>query len=316
MVLGRLGALLVFSLALALLLDTPALGRTGLDGQQRLASPVGARSTARSLFPRFHRAIPVLLYHRLVPSNGGYSVAPAAFQAQLARLHELGFEAITLGQYLRFVRGGMHDMPPRPLLITFDDAYRSSVAHADQLLAAYGWSAVMYVPTGAVGRPEHLTWAELRDMQSSGRWQIDEHAGDGHTLITVDAAGRRLPSYAGKRWSSGKNESFAHYKRRVSRDIELGSALLARNLPGWTSRGSFAVPFNNYGQNGSNDPRIAPWLSRFLKTRFAVVFLQHDDSFTTPRPGLQNRITVSSHWSADTLETHLRRGVAGLGPPA
>ena len=260
--------------------------------------------------------MPVLLYHRLVQSNGGYSVAPAAFDAQLHRLHELGFEAITLDRYVRFVRGDAVAMPQRPILITFDDGYVSSWKNADGVLARYGWSAVMYVPTGAVGRPGHLTWEELRRMRGSGRWHIEEHAGDdGHRLVTADAAGRQLPFYASELWANGKKESFAEYQRRARRDIEQGAATLAENLPGWTPRSSFAVPFNNYGKNGSNDPRIGPWLSSYLKRRFAVVFVQRDDRFTRPGLRLANRITVSSHWDAGTLETRLLRGLDRLAAP-
>jgi peptidoglycan/xylan/chitin deacetylase (PgdA/CDA1 family) len=252
--------------------------------------------------------VPVLLYHRLVPGNGAYSVAPALFDAQMRRLHDRGFEAITLGQYLRFVRGEPVELPKRPILITFDDGHVSARENAEPVLARYGWSAVMYIPTGSVGRSGHLTWTELRQMQSSGRWQVDLHAGDGHVLITADETGRRLPFYASALWMDHRRESFAEYKKRVSSDIERGAALLDRNLPGSHARGSFAVPFNNYGQHGSNDPRIAPWLSAYLNRRFAAVFVQRDDSYTTPGAGFQNRITVSSRWDADTLETRLLAG--------
>jgi poly-beta-1,6-N-acetyl-D-glucosamine N-deacetylase len=304
----RLGAVLLLALsgsvALAALPDTDAQGRTRVEGKSK-----------RALFPRFDGAVPVLLYHRLAPSNGGYSVAPAAFEAQLRRLRELGFEAITLDLYVRFIRGDAVDLPRRPILITFDDAHGSAWANADHLLERYGWSAVMYVPTGAVGQPGRLTWETLRQMRSSGRWEIEEHAGDGHVLITAGPGNRKLPFYAAEQWRAGKQESFPRYKGRVSGDIEHGSAMLAQNLPGWKPNLSFAVPFNNYGQNGSNDPRIKRWLSGYLKNRFAVVFVQRDDSYTTPGPGFGNRITVSSHWDAGTLETRLRRGLHALNAP-
>ncbi|HTZ04704.1 MAG TPA: polysaccharide deacetylase family protein [Gaiellaceae bacterium] len=253
----------------------------------------------------------MLLYHRIGPS-GSYTVAPGTFDAEMQRLHDLGFQAITLDQYVRFVRGDAVDLPERPILITFDDGYASAWDNADPVLARYGWSAAMYIPTAAVGTPAHLTWEQLRQMQSSGRWQIDEHAGDGHVLVTADAAGRRLPFYAAELWSDGRKETFAHYKERVSGDIKHGLAMLAQNLPGWTSHGSFAVPFNNYGQNGSNDPQIEPWLSGFLKAQFTVLFVQRDDGFTTPDPGFANRITVSSKWSADDLEANLVQGLDAL----
>jgi hypothetical protein len=75
-----------------------------------------------------------------------------------------------------------------------------------------------------------------------------------------------------------------------------------------TSHGTFAVPFNNYGQHGTNDRRIEPWLSSYLKARFAAVFVQRDDSFTAPGPGFENRIHVPGSWTADTLAAHLLDG--------
>jgi peptidoglycan/xylan/chitin deacetylase (PgdA/CDA1 family) len=256
--------------------------------------------------------VPVLLYHRLVPNVNGHGVAPADFAAQMQMLHEQGFHAISLDQYERFIRGNPVDLPPRPILITFDDGFISSFEVADPILARYGWSAAIYVITGAVGTPGKLTWAQLRDMQATGHWQIDEHAGYGHVNVAVDSAGGRGAFYANEIWANGAKESFSHYKHRVSHDIELGRTMLKRNIPGWSSHGTFAVPFGNYGQRGSNDPRIEPWLRRFLGASFAAVFIQHGDDFSSPGPGLQNRIAVSGGWDASSLDAHLLAGRATL----
>ena len=286
----RVGALLLLVLAVA------------------WAPAAGAGSTTPARFPRFDGAVPVLLYHGL--ARGG--ATPAAFDAQMRRLHALGFEPITLGRYVHFIRGDAVDLPQRPILITFDDAFLSSWTVADPVLARYGWSAAMYVPTGLVGLPGRMTWRRLRQAESSGRWQIDEHAGDGHVMSTVDAAGRRASFYANELWTNGRQETFAHYKERVSGDIRKGRTVLTRNLPGWISHGSFAVPFGNYGQMGSNDPRIEPWLKSFLESRFVVFFAHGDNVFTTPGPGVANRLRVAPGWNAQTLETQLRRGLHRL----
>lgn len=266
------------------------------------------RTNVRRLFPTFERAVPVLLYHRLTPSVNGYGVAPAEFDAQMRRLHDLGFQAIRLDQYTELIRGEPVDLPPRPILLTFDDGYVSSLLVADPVLARYGWSAAIYIPTAAVGLPGRLTWDQLRRMYASGRWQIEEHAGEGHTLVPVDASGRRLPFYANEVWANGAQESFDHYKQRVRADIERGRATLARNIPNWTSSGTFAVPFGNYGQRGTNDRRIEVWLRPYLEKRFTAVFVQRDDSFTTPGAGLENRIHVPGSWTPDVLEAHLVAG--------
>jgi hypothetical protein len=299
-------------------LPSRASSRTGA------AAAEGHRSDSyrvrSELFPAFSGAVPVLLYHRLSAGNDPYTVAPATFDDEMQRLHDLGFEAITLDQYVGFMRGENEQLPPRPILITFDDAVASSWEHADPVLARYGWSAAMYVPTGFIGRAGYLTWDQLRQMQASGRWQIDEHAGDGHVSVIVNAAGGRGPFYANELWLDGRQESFDEYKLRVSRDIRLGAETLSRLLPGWSSHGTFAVPFNNYGQHGSNDPQIALWLGDYLKSRFAVVFLQSsDDRFATPNPGFSDRIFVPSSWDGNTLERRLVDGLAatpGLPPAA
>lgn len=283
-----------------------------LPGGVARAVPVAKKRAAQRLFPTFAGAVPVLLYHRLGPGSGPYSVAPAAFADEMQRLHDLGFDAISLDQYVRFVRGDRVDLPRRPILITFDDGYSSSREVADPILAQYGWSAAMYVPTAVVGRAGRLTWNDLQQMESSGRWSVDEHAGDGHVLITAGASGRRLPFYASEQWAGGVQESFAHYKERASADIERGLGLLGANIPKWSSHGTFAVPFNNYGQNGSNDPRIEPWFRSFLESRFTVVFVQQDDGFSRPGPGLENRITVPGSWDAGTLEARLADGLHRL----
>jgi hypothetical protein len=261
----------------------------------------------RPLFPSYARAVPVLLYHRILPGDGR-GVSAAAFEAQMRRLHDTGFEAITLDEYIRFVRGLPVDLPSRPILLTFDDGDVSALSRADPVLARYGWSAVLYIPTGAVGLAGRLTWTQLRQMQASGRWQLEEHAGDGHVLVDVDAAGRRRPYYANELWTNGAQESFAHYVRRVRDDIALGQALLSRNLPGWVPDRSFAVPFGDYGQRGSNDARIEPWFSAYLKAHFSVVFVQRGDEFNVTGGGFANRITVSSSWGAAGLQSHLLRG--------
>ena len=91
--------------------------------------------------------------------------------------------------------------------------------------------------------------------------------------------------------------------------------MLAAQLPGWHSHGTFAVPFGDYGQRSSNDPRIEPWFRGLLETHFAVTFVQALDTFTQPG-GLADRIPVPRAWDADTLEMHLLRGVNRLASPS
>ena len=77
------------------------------------------------------------------------------------------------------------DLPPRPLLLTFDDARADSWTGADGILRKLHFNAVMFVDVGRVdgGDSEYLTWQELATVQNSGRWQLQLHSGKGHTQI-------------------------------------------------------------------------------------------------------------------------------------
>jgi peptidoglycan/xylan/chitin deacetylase (PgdA/CDA1 family) len=281
-----------------------------------VAAPVVAAPPAKTYVEQVgsaSTAIPVLLYHRIATHRN--AVAPAAFEAQVRRLHEAGFSAITLGSYVRYIRGESVDLPRRPILITFDDAFSSSLTEADSVLARYGWSAAMYVATGLVGLPGRLTWQQLRLMQQSGRWQIDEHGGEGHVYVTVDAEGTRMPFYAAERWVGGKTETFGEYKRRVRHDIRRGASMLARHLPGWRSHGTFALPYGDYGQRTSNDPRIAAWLAGFLDARFALTFARASELQSALGLPFAERISVPSTWSAQMLHARVLREAGGLRAP-
>jgi len=103
--------LLLTTLVGSLACAVPHIARTatGPGAERRVLAPSADASllprsatphdTKRERFSAFEGAVPVLLYHRLIAREDGYSVAPAAFDAQIRRLRLLGFEAITVGRY-------------------------------------------------------------------------------------------------------------------------------------------------------------------------------------------------------------------------
>ena len=59
-----------------------------------------------------------------------------------------------------------------------------------------------------------------------------------------------------------------------------GGAL--ENIPSYRPL-AFAPPYGNYGQDGTNNPRIPEELLPWLVDRFGIVFTQDQSFFTTPR---------------------------------
>ena len=110
-------------------------------------------------------------------SDADYGIAVDDFAKQMTLIHHAGYQTIDIATFARFVQGEHVDLPPRPLLLTFDDARADSWTGADGILAKLGYTAVMFVDVGRVdgGDPEYLRWPELQTLQDSGRWDLQLH---------------------------------------------------------------------------------------------------------------------------------------------
>jgi hypothetical protein len=142
--------------------------------------------------PPDRSAIPVLLYHGIGPesdfsnaTDASYGIGTQDFAKQMTMIQHAGYQTIGLQTFIDFVENQPADLPPRPLLLTFDDARADSWTGADSILHKLHFNAVMFVDVGRVDAddPEYLTWHELTTMQDSGRWQLQLHSGKGHTQI-------------------------------------------------------------------------------------------------------------------------------------
>jgi peptidoglycan/xylan/chitin deacetylase (PgdA/CDA1 family) len=261
--------------------DAVAQGRRPLDAPK--VEPTKAEVGAWRKVSAFRGAVPVLAYHGVNELGDHYSVSQAEFAKQMEMLSRAGFQTVSIAQYARFLSGDSGYLPDRPILITFDDGRLDSYRGADKVLAEQGFRATMFVIAGAVEQssPFYLNWDELRRMAQSGRWDVQEHAGVGHVNVRYDKAGHKGPAYSHRRYlDNGGIESFADYKQRVAGDVLWAKQTLSERIPGFTPW-AFAVPFGDYGQNSTNDPRIAPFLDRFLGRQFRAVFLTWPPDYST-----------------------------------
>jgi hypothetical protein len=237
--------------------------------------------------PPDRSAIPVLLYHGIgAPSDfsnsadAAYGVDPADVAKQMTLIHHAGFRTIDLPTFVRFVQGKPVDLPPRPLLLTFDDGRLDSWTGSDSILRKLGFNAVMFVDVGRVsdGNPEYMTWDELRTAEQSGRWNLQVHSGHGHIYVRYGPGPEDTgPAYAYRR----PGESFAEWRDWVFSDINWAEKELSSHTQGYRPL-AFAPPYGAYGQEGTNDPRIPKTLLGWLKQRFDVIFTQDRNAFAKP----------------------------------
>lgn len=98
-----------------------------------------------SSHPRFLR---VLTYHRVDE--------PEPFERQMEHL-SLRYHVVSIARVLTALEGGP-PLPPRAVLLTFDDAYTSFASVAWPILRAHGFPATVFVPTAFPDRGEPRFW--------------------------------------------------------------------------------------------------------------------------------------------------------------
>jgi peptidoglycan/xylan/chitin deacetylase (PgdA/CDA1 family) len=240
---------------------------------------------------------PVLVYDR---------VAPKDFARQMALLAHAGYETITLGEFVRFIRREKVSLPPRPLLLTFDGARLDLWTGSDEILRELDFDATLFVDVGRVEAedPEYLTWAELNTLQGSGRWVVQVQSGTGHRLIRYGPAPDDIGAFYAYR---GAEEVLGGWRERVFSDVTYGEEQVAHHVRGYRPL-AFAPPYGNYGQAGTNDPRIPRELLARLLDSFDVVFTQDRSGFAAPgagKAGPVGRIEVTSDVSEEELHALL-----------
>ncbi len=111
----------------------------------------------------FGQLLAVLQYHRISPGRADtyppLTVKPERFRRQMAWLKRKGYMTIGPGDWLAWCSQGK-PLPPKPLLITFDDAYEDLVEYALPLLREYSFKATVFVVTGEIGGRN--SWDERR----------------------------------------------------------------------------------------------------------------------------------------------------------
>jgi biofilm PGA synthesis lipoprotein PgaB len=264
--------------------------------------------------PPDRSAIPVLLYHGIGPesdfenaADASYGVGREDFAKQMTEIGHAGYQTVDLQVFRDFVAGKHVKLPPRPLLLTFDDARADSWTGADDVLRKLHFHAVMFVDVGRVegGEPEYMTWQELKAAQDSARWELQLHSGKGHVQIRYGPGSEDFgPYYAYEE----QGEDFGGWQKRARSDITWGQDTLSEHASAYRPL-AFAPPYGSYGQDGTNDPRIPDDLLGWLTQRYGAVFTQDVNALAQPGSGQPlGRIQVTRATAGGDLRDRLRTG--------
>jgi peptidoglycan/xylan/chitin deacetylase (PgdA/CDA1 family) len=158
------------ALAAALAAVSVALLAATLPIMASAAAAPGSRSL---------QAVPVLMYHVVnAPPKGapypGLYVTRGEFAAQMRWLARHGFVGVTLQQVSdSWLQRGV--LPARPVVISFDDGYRSQFTNALPILRRHGWRGVLNLDLSNLTGLWDLSPRMVRELVAAG-WEIDAHS--------------------------------------------------------------------------------------------------------------------------------------------
>jgi peptidoglycan/xylan/chitin deacetylase (PgdA/CDA1 family) len=129
--------------------------------------------------------VPILLYHHVGFSLQGdtvYYISPDTFDRQMNLLYQWGYRTISVDLLTRAIQQGA-ELPPKPILLTFDDGSETTYATALPIMQRYGFTGVSYLVYYYIGISNYMDKEQILALYASG-WEIGSHSLS-HTDLTT-----------------------------------------------------------------------------------------------------------------------------------
>jgi peptidoglycan/xylan/chitin deacetylase (PgdA/CDA1 family) len=175
-----------------------------------------------------YQTVPILCYHRFGSPKRRLVVTKADFEAQMDYLARHGYTVIPLSRLVAFLEG-REALPPKSVVITIDDGYKSSYEIAFPALRKHGFPATVFLYTDFVGAGDAMSWAQMQEMTRTGLIEIQPHSKT-HSNLALRLA----------------NESQAQYRERLRNEIERPAALIGERLG--VKATSYAFPYGDVNE--------------------------------------------------------------------
>jgi peptidoglycan/xylan/chitin deacetylase (PgdA/CDA1 family) len=181
------------------LLPLRPVNPTGLQGEQQ-------------------QTVTILCYHRIGTGLGRMGVPPERFAQQMEWLAGNGYTVLPLAQVSGFLNAA-RALPPRSVVVTFDDGYESVYRHAFPVLRRLGFPATLFLYTDFVGAGgDALSWAQAREMAATGLIDFQAHSRS-HANLTQRHADEAEPAY----------------RQRIDEEVRAPRDAIQRELAGATA---------------------------------------------------------------------------------
>lgn len=135
--------------------------------------------------------VPILLYHRIgiSPINSQYYVPPEKFEAQMKLLHDWEYTIIPIELLVKAIQEGA-ELPPRPVIITFDDGDITVYTTAFPIMKTYGLTGVVYIVGNYMNTDGYMSADQIKELTAAG-WEVGSHSRSHRILTKLDPATQR-----------------------------------------------------------------------------------------------------------------------------
>lgn len=141
--------------------------------------------------------LPILMYHSISRPAKNLCVTPEDFRDQMLALRSGGYTGIPLETALLYARGIPVRMPPKPVVLTFDDGYKDFTTAAIPVLKEFGFRATVFIIAELVEKPGYMTWEDVKQAAGAGH-EVGCHSMTHPDLRNLDDAALRLQILAAK----------------------------------------------------------------------------------------------------------------------
>jgi len=119
----------------------------------------------------------ILIYHKFdEPKSPSTSISSDTFIKHLDFLKENSYSVISIEELLSLMRS-RSPIPPKTVVITIDDGYRSTYTVAYPILRKYGYPFTVFLYMEGVGRfPDYLTREQIEEMREDPLVTFGNHS--------------------------------------------------------------------------------------------------------------------------------------------
>ena len=168
------GLLVLVTLLPDLCLSSPVQQSTGTAEQAKPLATPDIDLHKPALAERRTAKVPILVYHRFSQSASEGSsglrrmtVTAEVFAQQMQYLQDNGYHVITFSDLADYFDRGK-ELPPLPIIISFDDGWATQFEYAFPYLEKYHFPATFFVVTDYIGRPGFISWPQLQTLLTEG----------------------------------------------------------------------------------------------------------------------------------------------------